>query len=228
MDEKINCASCQKVVCGTEHYMDGPDNCPAKIKPDIIKKAVEEYNDPEIKEFARQASIQEFENYMNMPEGMMSRNPRVEEVIQFSKKMGYRKLGIAFCVGLKNEAEIFEKILINRGFQVVSVCCKAGGTPKETIGITDRQKITTLFSDTETWEMMCSPITQAAILNDAGVDFNILVGLCVGHDSLFFKYAEAPVTVLVAKDRVFGHNPVAALYQSRAYYRRLMRKGTIV
>jgi len=86
----------------------------------------------------------------------------------------------------------------------------------------------TLFSDTDKWETMCSPITQAAILNDAGVDFNILVGLCVGHDSLFFKYAEAPVTVLVAKDRVFGHNPVAALYQSRAYYRRLMRKETIL
>ena len=71
---------------------------------------------------------------------------------------------------------------------------------------------------------MCNPITQAELLNDAGVDFNVLVGLCVGHDSLFFKYAKAPVTVLVVKDRVFGHNPVAGLYQSRAYYRRLLRK----
>jgi len=74
---------------------------------------------------------------------------------------------------------------------------------------------------------MCSPITQAEILNDAEVDFNILVGLCVGHDSLFIKYAKAPITVLVAKDRVFGHNPVAGLYQARAYYRRLLRKEPI-
>ncbi len=64
-------------------------------------------------------------------------------------------------------------------------------------------------------------------MNDAAVDFNVLVGLCVGHDSLFFKYAKAPVTVLVAKDRVFGHNPVAGLYQAGAYYRRLLRKESL-
>jgi uncharacterized metal-binding protein len=48
-----------------------------------------------------------------------------------------------------------------------------------------------------------------------------VVGLCVGHDSLFFRHSVAPVTVLVAKDRVTGHNPVAALYTSHSYYRRL-------
>ena len=62
-------------------------------------------------------------------------------------------------------------------------------------------------------------------MNEAGVEFNVLVGLCVGHDSLFFKYAKAPTTVLVAKDRVFGHNPVAGLYLSPSvYYRKLRRK----
>jgi len=59
---------------------------------------------------------------------------------------------------------------------------------------------------------MCNPIAQAQILNEQLTDFNIVVGLCVGHDSLFFKHSEAPVTVLVAKDRVLGHNPAAALY----------------
>jgi uncharacterized metal-binding protein len=29
------------------------------------------------------------------------------------------------------------------------------------------------------------------------------------------------VTVLVAKDRVLGHNPVAALYTSHSYYSKL-------
>ena len=57
---------------------------------------------------------------------------------------------------------------------------------------------------------MCSPISQAMVLNDEGVDFNILMGLCVGHDSLFFRYSEALTTVLVVKDRVLGHNPAAA------------------
>jgi len=73
---------------------------------------------------------------------------------------------------------------------------------------------------------MCNPITQAKILNDEKTEFNIAVGLCVGHDALFFRYAEAPCTVLIAKDRVFGHNPAAGLYLSDSYYQKLMRKQT--
>lgn len=48
---------------------------------------------------------------------------------------------------------------------------------------------------------------------------NIVMGLCVGHDSLFYKYSEALTTTLVVKDRVTGHNPVAALYTSHSYYK---------
>jgi len=50
----------------------------------------------------------------------------------------------------------------------------------------------------------------------------VLLGLCVGHDSLFIRQATAPVTVLAVKDRVTGHNPLAALYTSETYYQRLM------
>ena len=224
MVTNANCSGCNKTVCNSECYMEGPDNCPTKIKVELIEKAVKEYDKPEIREFARQASIQEFENYMNMPEGLMSRNPRVEEIIQFAKKMGYRKLGVAFCVGLKQEADMLTHILKNRGFEVISVCCKIGGIPKERIGIRDDQKIASISGGPGQWETMCSPISQAEILNDSEVDFNVMLGLCVGHDSLFFKYAKAPVTVLITKDRVFGHNPAVALYQSHAYYKRLIRK----
>jgi uncharacterized metal-binding protein len=224
MDEKVECATCTRMVCYSEHYLEGPDNCPTKTKTGLIKRAVREYDAPEIKEFARQASIQEAECYMNMPEGSVTRNPRVEEVIQFAKKMGYKKLGVAFCVGLRDEAHMLNTILENRGFEVISVCCKVGGTPKESIGIKEEEKIVTRFRGPGHYESMCSPIAQAEILNSAAVEFNVLLGLCVGHDSLFIKYARAPVTVLVAKDRVFGHNPVAGLYQAHAYYRRLLRK----
>jgi len=228
MTEKVECAKCSKVVCYSEHSLEGESNCPTKTKSEIIQRALKEYDSPEVREFARQASIQEFECYMNLPEGLTTRNPRVEEVAQFAKKMGYKKLGIAFCSGLRGEAETLVTILENRGFEVVSVCCKAGGIEKERIGITDEQKIVSLFRGPGHWETMCSPISQAEILNDEGTEFNILVGLCVGHDSLFFKYAKAPVTVLVAKDRVFGHNPVAGLYLSPSvYYRKLRRKEAL-
>jgi len=127
---------------------------------------------------------------------------------------------VGFCGGVQFEASLLVPILENRGFEVVSVCCKAGGVAKETIGIAPEQKI----RGPETWESMCNPIAQATLLNEAGTEFNVAVGLCVGHDSLFFKYSNAPTTVLIAKDRVFGHNPVAGLYQSNAYYRKLRRK----
>ena len=64
---------------------------------------------------------------------------------------------------------------------------------------------------------MCNPIFQAILLNEAGAQFNVLLGLCVGHDSLFFKYAEAPTTVLAVKDRVSGHNPLACIYTTASY-----------
>ncbi len=137
MSEKIECAGCARVVCSSERFLDGPSNCPTKTKAGVIKRALREYDAPEVKEFARQASLQEAECYMNMPEGLTTRYPRVEEVAQFARKMGYKKLGVAFCEGLRGEAETLTTILENRGFDVVSVCCKVGGTPKEAIGVKD-------------------------------------------------------------------------------------------
>jgi len=221
MEEKTECAKCTKVVCNSKAFLEGPPNCPTKTKKEIIQKALAKYDEPETREFAREASIQEFECYMRLPEGRIPRYPRVEEVAQFARKMGYKKLGVAFCVGLRDEAKTLLEILENRGFDVVSVCCKAGAIEKERIGITEEQKI----AGPGAFEAMCNPISQAEILNNAGVEFNIVVGLCVGHDSLFFKYAKAPTTVLVAKDRVFGHNPVMGLYLAHSpFYRWLLRK----
>jgi len=63
------------------------------------------------------------------------------------------------------------------------------------------------------------------VLNAAEVDLAILLGLCIGHDTLFIKYCRVPMTVLAVKDRVFGHNPMAALYLANTgYYGRLMAK----
>ena len=167
------------------------------------------------------ASIQEAECYINRdvkPYVLYPVKTRVQEIIEFSRKMDYSRLGIAFCAGLHPEAKALNDILESKGFQVASVVCKAGCTPKERIGIKEDEKVRV-----GEFESMCSPIVQAEILNQENTDFNILVGLCVGHDSLFFKYSRAPVTVLVAKDRVLGHNPVAALYTSGTYYARLLK-----
>jgi uncharacterized metal-binding protein len=222
------CAKCVKPVCSPEIKADeqpsidgAPSFCPMRLMPQVIAKAVSEYDDPKTKEFARNASVQEFECYENLPDGRRTKNPRILELIEFAKKCGYKRLGLAFCGGLSNEARTLTQILENKGFEVVSVRCKVGAVPKEKIGVSPQQKI----RGPGTFEAMCNPITQAEVLNSAKVDLAVMLGLCIGHDTLFFRYCKVPVTVIAVKDRVTGHNPLAALYLSSSYYARLMAKS---
>jgi uncharacterized metal-binding protein len=227
MDEKrkrslVSCASCQlemnKRICMVEGGK-GSKGCPTLTRRRVLKEANEEYDLPEIKEFARQASIQEAECYANRHQRPYVPQPsktRIIEICEFAKKMGFQRLGLAFCIGLIKEAGLVEEIFKAHGFEVVSILCKAGNTPKDKIGIKDKEKI---FQGTE--ESMCNPVYQAKLLNHEKTDLNVLLGLCVGHDSLFFKYADAPTTVLAVKDRVTGHNPMAAIYLSNIYYEKL-------
>jgi uncharacterized metal-binding protein len=197
--------------------------CPSAGGKKILSEARKRYDDPVVREFARQASIQEGQCYAGRDQKPFVLRPtktRIEEICEFANKMGYQRLGLAFCVGLAREAKIVAGLLTTRGFHVVSVICKVGAVPKEEMGLTDKEKIRQ-----GQFESMCNPVAQAMTMNDAGVEFNILLGLCVGHDSLFFKHADAPTTVLAVKDRVTGHNPLAAIYLLDSYYARLKEKG---
>jgi uncharacterized metal-binding protein len=221
--KKPECAKCHvKDRACLSRKGQGPDFCPTLHRQETLDKISKKYAKKDIREFARQASIQEAESYAHRnvkPYILNPSKPRVQETCEFAQKMGYKKLGVAFCSGLKREAQVLTRILEAQEFEVVSVCCKAGCVPKETIGIQEHEKI--FIGE---FEAMCSPIGQAGLLNEEKTDFNILLGLCVGHDSLFIKYSEAPVTVLVAKDRMLGHNAAAALNTS-TYFARLFRKG---
>jgi len=216
---KVQCAECQypasERICTTPGGKVSK-GCPTVGKKTLVQKAKKEYQTNPVAEFARQASIQEGECYSERekrPYVMHPVKPRFLEIVEFAQKMGYKKLGLVFCLGLAKEAVIVNQLLTNHGFEVTSVACKVGGVPKEEIGIKEEEKI---FIGGH--ESMCNPILQALVVNDAKTDFNVLLGLCVGHDSLFFKYADAPTTVLAVKDRVTGHNPLAALYTSGSYY----------
>ena len=128
---------------------------------------------------------------------------RLGEIILLAKELGYQRVGLAFCIGLSEEARIIENIL-SKHFEVVSVCCKVCGIDKKDFGL---QQISS-----ENYEVMCNPAGQAQLLNEERTQLNVLCGLCVGHDAVFSKASEAPVTTLIAKDRILAHNPAAALY----------------
>jgi len=226
MDKELpGCARCpintQDRVCQQE---DGksPSFCPTQNYQAVIEKALDELKKPEILKFARQASIQEGEGYANRDLGfekVAPNKPRIMETIEFAHRMNYKRLGLVFCIGLVKEAKVVEKLLSSEGFEVVSALCKLGREPKETIGVHDDQKIRI-----GCFESMCNPIAQAFVLNSENTEFNVVMGLCVGHDSLFLKYSQAPCTVLAAKDRLLGHNPLAAIYTIDSYYRSLKQK----
>jgi len=215
------CADCgiEKKICRAADGK-GPADCPTLNLEDVVENSLSEYGAAAVRDFARNASIQEAECYVNRgeqnPHVRYAVKPRIQETIEFAHKMGYKRLGLAFCGGLKNEARILSEILKAQGFELASVACKVGRTPKEFLGIAEEQKC-----NPGSFEPMCSPITQAKVLNAAKTDFNIVFGLCVGHDSLFMRYAEALCTVLVAKDRVTGHNPLAAIQLYKSYYNKL-------
>ena len=218
MSKDPKCAKCGRALCGSapmdEHSPDDlPGFCPMRTSGEIVKRSVERYREKEISDIYLPATITEGEAYETVRGNTMAVRPRVKELIEFARLTGAGKIGIAFCAGLRDEAGRLTKILEGQGFDVASVMCKCGGIDKELLGVEGEYKI----GDPEKFEAACNPVLQADLLNEAGADINVIVGLCLGHDMVFTRESKAPVTTLVVKDRVTGHNPVIALYS--AYHR---------
>jgi len=180
----LKCARCESKVC-----TDGRD-CFASAE-----RHRDLYGDAEIDRVHRAATAIEGRHY--------GEKTRLGEIVLFARELGCRKVGLVFCVGLSEEARIVDEIL-SRHFEVLSVCCKACGIDKADLGL---EQI-----DPKRRESICNSAGQADLLNREGSGLNVLLGLCVGHDSIFQMKSEAPVTTLVAKDRVLAHNPVGAIY----------------
>ncbi|WP_306768745.1 DUF1847 domain-containing protein, partial [Agathobacter rectalis] len=98
--------------------------------------------------------IVEYENYC--------KHTRVEEIMDFAKKINAKKIGIATCVGLLKESRILADILRRHGFEVYGVGCKAGTQKKTSVGIPECCEGVGVN--------MCNPILQAKLLNKAKTD----------------------------------------------------------
>lgn len=201
-----SCIDCGVTACnhgaGEPKY---PDFClTAGMDEKVLQEALACYEEDENRRVSIAAAEVEYEHYCQYT--------RVQEIMAFAQKLGAKKLGIATCVGLIRESRTLAAILRANGFEVYGVACKAGSVSKTTVGI---PKACEDFS-----RPMCNPILQAKLLNREKTDLNIVVGLCVGHDSLFYRYSDAIVTTAVTKDRVLGHNPAAALYTAESYYKK--------
>ena len=188
-----------------------PSFCPIKNHKSLIEETTQKYRDQNIKDFFLSAALTEKECYdekMAKEGKIRPLRPRIREISEFAKKIGAKKLGMAFCLGLHDEAYRANSILESHGLEITSVVCSCGSVDKNEVGIPPEYRI----RPQNNFEATCNPLLQAEILNRAGTAFNILVGLCVGHDMLFTSHSKAPVTTLVTKDRLTGHNPVISLY----------------
>ncbi len=145
---------------------------------------------------------------------------RIAELVYFCLGMKYRKIGIAFCIELFEPTEILAGVL-RRFFEVYPVCCKVGGMIMRDPYATDEHSVTTGPSS----HLSCNPLAQAEILNNIGTDVNLIVGLCIGVDSVFTEASNAPVTTLFVKDKSLANNPIGALYSD--YYLKEVTQATI-
>jgi uncharacterized metal-binding protein len=206
-----SCATCGALHC---HYATSqfPGFCLTVNTPEGERKeAVRAYTaEGEDAKIARAAAEVEGTYYGSLT--------RAEEIVAFANRIGARKIGIATCVGLIEETKIFAKVLRANDLVPYAVLCKVGAVDKCEIGIPPELKVNRGAG----FEALCNPVLQAKVLNKWGAELFVVVGLCVGHDSLFIKYAKGPVTTLITKDRVTGHNPAAALYGTHFYFKRLL------
>jgi uncharacterized metal-binding protein len=194
-DRAFNCGDCTTLNCGKQNST-YPSFCLTESLTDVeIEEIVRIY-----KEDLQTASIAVASAEV-AADGYGKWN-RAQEIAEFTKRIGAKKVGIASCVGLIREAKQFIVYLNSQGIDNYSVLCKVGAIDKKEIGVPKRK---------EAHESICNPVLQARILEKEKTDLNVIIGLCVGHDALFIKYSKAPVTYLIVKDRVNNHNPAAGL-----------------
>ena len=177
-----------------------------KAFSEALRDAEALYSREDVKRLYTASSKVEKHAYTSKDGMLRPAKPRIVELMELCHEMGFKKIGLAFCIGLKREAEAVAKLLRRAGFEVYSVMCKCGAVEKSKL-VDENLKLRP-----GRFEAACNPIGQAAVLNEAGTDVNVIVGLCVGHDMLFTMFSKAPVTTLIVKDRLLGHTPVLAVY----------------
>ena len=200
------CNDCSTLECRRGYPNGIPSYCLAARFPEIMEQTKSEYSAPGVIEVYKASGRVVANGY--------GRWPRIQEAIEFARELKLNKIGLASCIGLIRELGMVAEHFIGAGFDTISASCQIGKISPEARGVTvDVKDYRGLF---------CNPIAQAEILNCEKTKLNFILGLCLGHDILFSRYSKAPVSTLIVKDRVTGHNPAAALYSS--FHHRALQK----
>lgn len=204
---EFSCLLCGNRAC--ELMTDGhPEGCVEYLITDEMHDRIHDrYMDPEVHRIFK-ASVRSSSLCPNLT--------RVEETMEFARGLGVRRIGIASCTMLIPEARTFAKLLERAGFSAFGVACKVEGNRRRDLDV--------MLDDGIEGPVLCNPIMQARILAEEKTELNVVLGLCVGHDTLFYMHSKAPVTTLGTKDHITAHNACAALWASNTVYRKRLAK----
>lgn len=198
MDEptrEYGCRHCATAASFTGEVSRMPRTCPTLTHPPLAQ-AIEPYLSPDRLELMRIADETPFTEERQL-------RSRVEELAHFARRRGMRRIGIAFCVSMRVEAQRLAERLEAEGLESALVCCRVGAVDQSELGLAK--------ANPERFAAICNPVGQARLLDEARVDLVVAIGLCLGHDLVLQEESVAPVTTLVVKDRVFDHSPIRAL-----------------
>lgn len=185
--ERIDCLNCQDRACLRGENCLQSEFCQDALTTDRIHEMLESAMDVAFEEERKLC--------------------RIAELVYYCLGMKYKRIGVAFCVDLLQPATILSSVL-RRFFTVFPVCCKIGGVDAENTNAGQS------FSNSKhrANSIACNPLMQAEVLNKLGTDMNVIVGLCIGADSVFTSASEAPVTTIFVKDKSLANNPIGAIY----------------
>ena len=195
VSQEYGCRHCATAGAAKGDRSRMPRTCPTLTHPPLAR-GTGAYGAPERQELMRAADETAFAE-----DGRL--RSRVEELAHFARRRGMRKIGVAFCVSMRAEAQRLADKLEAEGLDTALVCCRVGAVDAAEVGLPK--------TDPERFTATCNPVAQARLLDEAQVELVAAVGLCLGHDLVLQEESVAPVTTLVVKDRVHDHHPIAAL-----------------
>ena len=184
------CADCPTRACMS--FEELPEGCTSKLGVlDAREQALSYYAEPEIHTIVRTAA-----EVVGL--AIADHWPRVREIVTFANKVGAKRIGIASCSSFAKEAGVLTDILEQAGFEVIDAMCRIGSLRNVEVGAFDAE-------NKRANSASCNPFMQAHVLNQAKTDFNIILGLCLGHDMIFARNSEAWVTTLAVKNQSRTH-----------------------
>jgi uncharacterized metal-binding protein len=181
----MDCVNCSSKVCRSGEFCLNTSFSTEKL--------VEEYHDPLSQQILQAAAVL-------VDNGRAGTLSRFQELAGFIKSMNYANPGLAYCYGMENTARLVKDYFKREGIKIKTVSCTVGGLKQDEVN-----------QSSCIHKVSCNPLGQAKQLNDEGIDFVMIMGICLGHDILLQKNLAADFTTLVVKDRVFNHNPLEAL-----------------